>query len=298
MEKVKQTLLSLNQPTKAILYALGGHSLFSFTHVAIKYLGYSLNAYAIAFWNDVFALITVLCFSKALGGLHNTIRSRHKPAHLLRGFFLTLGFIMIVIAFTHIPIANVNSMTFAAPLLGTLISIVVLGEKAKRYHWLAMMAGFGGVLIILRPGLENTNIYNLLALAGALSFALSMIFGRKLPETETKLSLAFYPIIVTLTVTGLLLLTDFQVPDMREMAILCASGFLSGFAVLCVGRSFTLAPVATVAPFEYVQIIWAMSFGFLVFGDRLDPYTAIGAVLIIAGGIYLMLHENRQRTNT
>ena len=131
-----------NPVVKAILYALAGHSMFSFTHVAMKYVSTDLNAYAIAFWNDVFAFIAIILFARQLGGWKATLNSNYKAIHIIRSIFLTAGFIFIVMALAAMPIANVNSMTFTAPLIGTLISIIVLKERAKSFHWLALFGGF------------------------------------------------------------------------------------------------------------------------------------------------------------
>lgn len=277
--------------TTAILCSLVSASLFSFTHVVIKFVSQDMHAYHIAFWNDVSALITVLLLSRWLGGIKNTLHSSNKKYHLLRALGLTMGYLVLIISLTKMPIADAYSLFFTAPILGIILALIFLKEKAKMYHIISLLMGFLGILIILRPGFAALDTDMFYPLFAAMMFALSMVFGRKIPESETKLSFAFYPIIVTLIVTGILTASNFAMPSFNNLALLSLSGFMAGFAVLLAGLAYSYAKAAVVAPFEYIQMVWGVLFGFLFFQDILSGVVALGSIMIICSGLNLIYHE-------
>lgn len=288
-------MITDNTKLIAIFCSLASATLFSFTHVIIKYIGDSYHAYHIAFWNDIFALITILIFSRRLGGLKTALQSTQKKFHLLRAISLTLGYLILIVSLTKMPIANAYSLFFTAPILGIILAAIFLKEGIKGHHVISLIFGFSGVLVILRPGFIELNTDMFYPLSAALMFSLGMVFGRKLPPTETKLSFGLYPILVTLLVTGLLVANDFVIPDLKTMLLLTASGFMAGFAVLLAGLAYAKATAAIVAPFEYIQMVWGVLFGFLIFSDVLGLVPAIGSALIIISGLYLIYHEKSQK---
>ena len=286
-------MISQSRNSTAILYSLVSASLFSCTHVVIKFVSQDLHAYHIAFWNDVFAMITVLLLSKWLGGINSTLRSPNKKYHLLRAMGLTIGYLVLIISLTKMPIANAYSLFFTAPILGIVLALVFLKEKAQMYHVVSLLLGFAGILVILRPGFVALNTDMLYPLFAAMMFALSMVFGRKIPESETKLSFAFYPIVMTLVITGALTIPDFTVPSTENLMLLSLSGFMAGFAVLLAGLAYSYAKAAVVAPFEYVQMVWGVVFGFLFFQDIIGGLIALGSLMIICSGLNLIYHEKK-----
>lgn len=288
-------MISDNPKLIAIFCSLASASLFSFTHVIIKTIGDDLHAYHIAFWNDIFALITILLFSRRLGGLKTALQSGHKKFHLLRALSLTLGYLVLIVSLTKMPIADAYSLFFTAPILGIILAAIFLKEGIKTHHVISLIFGFGGVLVILRPGFIEVDTDMFYPLSAALMFSLGMVFGRKLPPTETKLSFGLYPILVTLLVTGMLVANDFVIPDTQILLLLTASGFMAGFAVLLAGLAYAKASAAIVAPFEYIQMVWGVLFGFLIFHDVLGLIPAIGSGLIIISGLYLIYHEKSEK---
>lgn len=285
--------LTKNQKLVAILCSLGSASLFSCTHVIVKYVSIDLNAYHIAFWNDVFALLAILLFSRQLGGLQKTLKSQNKLLHSLRAICLTMGYLLLIISLTKMAIPTAYSLFFTAPILGIIAAAFFLKENVRSFHIIALMVGFIGVLFILRPGFIAIDLTIFYPLAAAMFFAASMVFGRQIPDTETKFSFGLYPVLMTLLVTGLLIATDFKIPTMEGLILLATSGFMAGFAVLLAGLAYAKASAAIVAPFEYVQMVWGVLFGYFIFNDVLGLYPSIGATLIILSGLYLVHHAKR-----
>lgn len=285
--------LSPNQKLVAILCSLGSASLFSCTHVIVKYVSTDLHAYHIAFWNDVFALIAILFFSRQLGGVKKTLQSQNKLLHSLRAICLTMGYLLLIVSLTKMPIADAYSLFFTAPILGIIGAAYFLKEHVRRYHIIALFMGFAGVLFILRPGFISLDTALFYPLAAASFFAASMVFGRQIPDTETKFSFGLYPVLMTLIVTGVLVTADFKIPNIESLFLLATSGFMAGFAVLLAGLAYAKASAAIVAPFEYIQMVWGVMFGYFIFHDVLTLPLSIGAGLIILSGLYLVHHAQK-----
>lgn len=293
MDKVESSnAFKLSGNLKAIIFMIIGCSSFSISDILLKMLTASISPVALAFWVDIAALAIILLLAKQMGGLRATLQSRNKTPHLLRGLCLTCGYILFLLSLPHMPVANSYTLTFLWPLIATFMAIFILKEKAYHYHWICLLLGLTGIIIILKPGFGDYSPHLLFPFGAAIFFASAMIASRKIPQTETHLSFAFYPIIVTLAVSGTYTAFRFEMPgDWMTALIICFSGLLNVSGCVFVGRAFSCGKTAAVSPFEYVKMFWAVVLGYLVFGDVLDPLTAMGATLIIASGIYLMLHE-------
>lgn len=281
-----------NTKVMAILLIFISTSLFAFADVIVKTLSDDLNAYQIGFWIDAFALIIFLTLSKKLGGFKNTLQSKYIRYHLLRSTCLSIGYVALLFSLIKMSLAETHSLFFTCPIFGVIFSAIILKERIKYYHVIAIIMGFIGVLIILRPGLIALNTDLFYPLFAALMFGMGMVFNRKIPDTETKLSFVLYPIFTTLCVTGLLAFPDFGFGN-APLPTLALTGLMTGTAVLLVGLAYAKAPTAVVAPIEYVRIVWGIVLGYFVFGDILGTIPAIGAGVIITSGLYLIYCERK-----
>lgn len=197
------------------------------------------------------------------------------------------------LASAYLPLADVITYYLAAPIFVTAGSAIFLGEQVGWRRWCAVAVGFCGVLIALQPSAQTVTWPALLALCGSVSFAALMLLTRSLrsvPDialTSSQFlgSLAFG--IVTVPWLG------WQAPPMRDASLFVFGGVVSVAALFCINRSLKLASASVVVPYQYSMILWAVLFGFTVFGDVPTPATLIGAAIIIAAGIYIFLREQR-----
>lgn len=296
VENIKTAIQTKNFGTLLpIFMMLGGVSLFAIADVFFKLMSADLHPITMAFWNDLFALAVVLIFARKLGGIKTTLQSSHKKTHIARSFCYTFGFFALLASFAYMPIANAYAILFLWPLIASILAILILKEHAYRHHWISLILGFIGIFMILKPGADGFDIYSLFPLASALFLAMGAVISRKIPETETHFSHAFYPILVTLIVSGVYVIFDFEMPTATHFIYFTIMGFLSGFGVMLVGMAFARGNTAVLSPFEYTKMFWAVVLGYLMFGDTLAPLTALGAALIIASGIYLVICEGRKK---
>lgn len=279
---------------RGILLSVLGFSLLSFGDTTIKYLSSYYSTYSLVFYNSLFGLIVLSLLSPWLGGLGATLKDKRIGLHLLRGVLVFVQLSLIVYAFTQLPLAKAYSMAFMAPIFSALLGVPLLKDRVSLRQVFAIVLGFLGVLIILRPGLIPLEPASLAALASALFFSLVNIAARYMRGSRhTLLSWAFYPHLVIITILVLVFLDELQGPRLQDIGFLAFMGGVSAFGAIAIARAFAHARTATAASFHYVQMLWGVGLGYLFFGDRIDLWTSVGAVVIIASGLWLIRVEQR-----
>jgi len=274
---------------KGALLSIAGFSLYAMGDAAFKYLGAYYSPANMMFYVSLFVVILLLAASPWLGGIKPTFQSKNIKLHLLRGVFIFCQAFLFVWSLQHLSMAKAYSIAFIAPFMTTLLSIPLLKENVKKRQWLAIGAGFVGILVILRPGFIPLEPATFALIGAALFFSLANLTVRYLRhENETMLAWGLLPQITICTLAIIASLHNFIVPDPAHLGYLLFIGITSGAGIICLSLSFVNAPASIAAPFQYVQILWAILLGYLIFGDVLDIWTAIGVSVIILSGIWLI----------
>src|SRR5229473_1172650 len=209
---------------------------------------------------------------------------------LLRVMLSTLEVAAFFLATVYLPLADVITYYLACPIFVTALSPLVLRERVGWRRWSAVLIGFCGVLIALRPSSQTVSWPALIALGGSLSFALLMLITRSLRRTPD-IVLASSQFAGTFLLGALLSPFGWVTPGLVSLVLFAAAGCISVAALLCVNRSLKLAPASVVVPYQYSMIIWAVMFGYFVFGDVPQVATILGAAIIIGAGIYIFMRE-------
>src|SRR3982075_1101694 len=209
---------------------------------------------------------------------------------LLRVTLSTLEVAAFFWATVYLPLADVVTYYLACPIFVTALSAIVLRERVGWRRWSAILIGFCGVLIALRPSSQTVSWPAMIALGGSLSFALLMLITRSLRGTPD-IVLASSQFAGTFTLGALMSPFGWATPSLGSLGLFAAAGCISVSALLCVNRSLKLAPASVVVPFQYSMIVWAVAFGYVVFGDVPEPATIVGAAIIIGAGFYIFLRE-------
>ncbi|WP_407149783.1 DMT family transporter [Bradyrhizobium sp. ORS 86] len=211
---------------------------------------------------------------------------------LLRVTLSTLEVAAFFLATVYLPLADVITYYLACPIFVTALSGLVLGEHVGWRRWTAILIGFCGVLIALRPSTQTVSWPALIALGGSTSFALLMLITRSLRATPD-IVLTTSQFCGTFALGAVLSPIGWVTPSAGSLALFAAAGLISVAALFCVNRSLKLAPASVVVPYQYSMIVWAVIFGFVVFGDVPSWATIIGAAIIIAAGLYIFLREQQ-----
>src|SRR5882672_3760239 len=211
---------------------------------------------------------------------------------LLRVMLSTLEVAAFFLATVYLPLADVITYYLACPIFVTALSAVLLRERVGWRRWTAVLIGFCGVLIALRPSTETVSWPAMIALGGSLSFAFLMLITRSLRATPD-IVLASSQFMGTFTLGALMSPFGWVTPSLGSLGLFAAAGCISVGALLCVNRSLKLAPASVVVPYQYSMIVWAVAFGYVVFGDVPEPATIVGAAIIIGAGFYIFLREQK-----
>ncbi len=226
-------------------------------------------------------------------------RTRRLGLQILRGGVLAASSMLFFSALKFMPMAEASSISFVAPMLATLLGVLLLKEKVEPARWVAVAAGFVGVLIIIRPGSGIFSWVAVLPLATAATFAAYQILTRKLAGVDNPYTSLFYSgLIGTVTLAAVLPFAWTTPATILHALMLPAIGFIGGLSHLILIRAYDQAAVSTLAPFSYTQLIWVIVMGYVVFGDFPDHWSLIGIAVIMASGIYIATHQQlseRQR---
>lgn len=278
--------------SKAALLALSAFALFSAHDVVVKFVSGNVPAFQIVFFSILlsFPLLTLLMVRDASPG---NLRPRHPYWTALRSLAMSVVPVSAFYAFSVLPLAQTYALLFASPLLITLLAIPLLGEKVGLPRLLAVVAGFAGVLVVLRPGGTELGLGHAAALTAAFGTALQSVILRRLSNGERGVVLMLYPMLVTLLMTGLALpfvYVPMSGTGLAGLAVIAVLGFV---AMLLLVQAYTLGEAVIVAPMQYSQIIWAAVSGVLLFGEPLDVSTLLGAAIIILSGVFIVIRESR-----
>lgn len=217
---------------------------------------------------------------------------------ILRSAGEIIGTICFISAIVFTPLSTASAILQATPLVVTLGAALFLGESVGWRRWAAILVGFAGVLMIIRPGLEGFSPLSLFAVGGVLGLALRDIATRKTSATLSTMQLSFLGFLVLIP-AGLAMLAvtgqRFAPLDARLMALMAASVSIGVFAYYGIVAAMRVGEVSFVTPFRYSRLIFAMIIGIAFFGERPDALTLLGGAIIVASGIYTVLRERKQR---
>lgn len=264
--------------------------LFAVMDALVKWLGPSYPTLQIVFFRSLFAFIPLAAFvlrGRSLGAL----RTRRPLGHALRSLVGIVALSCFFYAYAHMPLANVVAIAFAAPLFVTALSVPLLGELVGVRRWSAVLVGFAGVLVMVRPDAGAFDGLAAIALAGTVFYALAMIFVRKLSRTETSAAIVFYYSLASTLVAGAFMPFQWVTPTWLDLGLLVAVGLVGGVAQIAMTNAFRLADVSVVMPFDYTAMLWAALFGFLVWGDVPGLNIWLGAAIVMMSGLYILRRE-------
>jgi drug/metabolite transporter (DMT)-like permease len=236
------------------------------------------------FHRNVWALLVVTCWISAGPGW-SAVKTKAPLAHLTRSGIGLVSMLLTYGALALLPLAEATTLTYAAPIVSTLLSGLIFAEKIGPRRWSAVAVGFLGVLLVARPGDGVTTAFGQSAV---------MITIRQISRTEQTAAIVFWFTVLT-TIAGLLMLPFFgHRHDFVTYAILAGAGLLGGVGQLSMTGSLRFAPVSVVVSLDYLQIIWGILIGWFVFRSAPTPIMLVGAALIAGGGIYTAYREHKR----
>jgi drug/metabolite transporter (DMT)-like permease len=213
------------------------------------------------------------------------LRTAFPLVQVIRGVLLTAGTVFIVFAYRVMPMAEAQAISFIHPVLLTVLAVIFLGEKVSLLGWIAVLLGFSGVLIIVRPSGGLFTPAAFLPLGLALCFSSYQIFTRLIAGKEDSLKSLFWVLLVGSLAMSLALPFSWIDPTPKGLFFFALIGVTSGIGHFSTIKALEFAPASLLAPFAYIQLLWVSILGVLIFGDFPDSLTLIGMAVVVAGGL-------------
>ena len=279
----------LNRNQLGLLYMFMSVCAFSIMDLLVKW-SQEYPTGEVLFFRGFFGLLLTY-FLIPKDKLKSFYKTDRKLEHFFRCFAGIIALIAIVVALRELPLAVVVSLSYAAPLFITVLSIFLLGEKVGIFRWIAVLIGFVGVLVISEPGFSEVNYLYILPIIFCIGMAFVTITIRKLSTSEPVWLISIF---FTLTITFVSLFTipfGWIMPSLNDFILLALIGVTGGGANLLLTQSYKLSEVSLVAPLKYLSLIFAILFGYLIWDEIPSYKNLVGAALVITASLIILRRE-------
>ncbi len=262
---------------------------FSALGAMAKSLSDTEHGFVITFWRNFWGLVFISpwLFKHGLGSMDK----RRIGRFILRSIFSLASMLAGFTALAYLSFADATALSFTAPLFTTLLAPLLLKEKVRLRRWSAIIIGFCGVLIVLRPGLSDVNIGQVLALIGASLTALVVIVVKQLSRTEAPDAIVAYMVLFLTPLSFAAALPFWSWPALSDWPFVIGMGLMGTIGHIAWTRSIAMSDASAVLPYDYCRLIFAMLIGMAAFGERPDIYFFIGSAIIVASGLYIVRRE-------
>ena len=280
-------MLSKNQ--LGFLYMFLSVCTFSIMDLIVKWSG-NYPTGQVMFFRGFFGIIPTF-FLIPREKLKTFYKTKRTKEHFFRCIMGLMALVAIFIALRKLPLAIVVSISFAAPLFITILSIFLLSEKVGIYRWLAVLIGFLGVIIISEPGIKELNYLYILPLIFCIGMSFVTITIRKLSTTEPIWLISIFFSIMILIASLLTIPFGWVMPNLKDFILLTMIGIMGGSANLFLTQSYKLSEVSLVAPLKYLSLIFAIIFGYLIWNEIPTIKTLLGALLVVSASLIIFRRE-------
>ncbi|MCF1446168.1 MULTISPECIES: EamA family transporter [Rhizobium/Agrobacterium group] len=276
---------------RGLALAFAAFAAFAISDASVKLVDGRISPFESAFFGSLFGLAALPFLLKRGDSLTDVFRTSNLKLWLLRFVASGTSAIGAVTAFTHLSMAEAFCLIFLLPCFVTIMSVVFLKEQVGMRRWSAVIIGFIGVLVVLRPGFRELSIGHLGAVIGGLGGAISIVVYRAIGPREKSTSLYGAGAFGTIVISGIAMLPAFSWPQGTDWLLLLSYGLFAALATVLMMLATRFAPAAVLGPAQYSQMLWAILFGYLIFGDHVDLPMLVGITLIIGSGLITLMRE-------
>lgn len=296
---------------KGIGFLILAMLIISLQSIAVKWLGGDYPVLEMVVLRNLVALPFTLLFFR-LEGKKGLPTTQQFGPEVIRGMFLFLSYTTFMMGLAALPLADVESIRFSGPIMITLLSVFILGEKVEPVRWLALIVGFLGVLLIVRPGSATFNLGSIFILISVLFYALTVMSTRKLQATESSATMAYYSSFVYLAAALVLvpitiavgempgahpsiafLFRTWSIPTLVDGLIMCSLGLVWAGWTYFMARAYSLAQASAAAPFEYLSLPINVMWGFAIWREIPTWMTWAGAALTLLSGLFILYLDRK-----
>jgi drug/metabolite transporter (DMT)-like permease len=265
--------------------------LFVLMHTIVRGMAGELHPFEIAFFRaflGIFVLAPVVIQDRGA-----SLRTGKLKLHALRGVLNAGAMLCFFYGLSITPLAQVTALGFSAPLFATVLAVFILGEVVRVRRWTAIVIGFIGTLIILRPGVIDVGIGPVLIVLSSAIWSVALMVIKVMTRTESSVTISLYASIFLSPIILAAAFPFWEWPSLEQFARMFVLATFGTIAQTLMNQSLKLADTSVVLPVDFTKLIWASILGFLVFGEIPDVYTWIGGLLIFASTTYIAIRESR-----
>ena len=279
--------MSASPIARGLLIALTAQAIFTINDTCAKLLTAKYSVFQIISMQALVAGVMVISALLATGQFN--LSSINSPRRLAtRGLLAGVGALTNIYAFSVLPLADVYAIIFCTPLIVTAVSAPLLGERIDRARWIAVIIGFCGMVIMVRPGGSPLSLGHAAALLSACISACVVLLLRTIAGQEPRLMMVAAVVAAHFIVGLPVALFIGRLPDLVDLAIILLSGASMAAGQFLMVEALRLAPAATVAPIQYTKLVWGLIVGALLFGDQPKPHVLLGTAIVVATVLYLL----------
>lgn len=286
----------ISDSAKGLLLALACYAFFAGSDAFIKSSGGSAHIFEIGFFISLFSAVPILLGRPKNERWRDAFIIQNKFKVHLRAISGLCAGMCAIYAFTHLELAEAYALIFLIPAFTTILSIFTLGENVRWRRWGAIILGFVGVLVVVRPGFEEVKSAHAAGLGVAVFGAISITTLRSIAGREKQTSILSVVFMYSMVFYTIAMIPVFKSLDITTILPLAASGILAGLASITMIQAANLIPASKIAPTQYSQIIWAIVLGYVFFDEIPDLLTLVGLSIITASGILIFIREEERGT--
>jgi drug/metabolite transporter (DMT)-like permease len=294
---LKSTLSSLaagmSGNVRGLVWMVGSTVLATAMLAVVRHVSAGIHPFEIAFFRQVFGLVVLSPWLLLYG--FAPLRTRRLRLHGLRAAVNLVAMLAYFTAVAVIPLAEVTALAFAAPIFATILAMVFLGEVVRLRRWAAILFGFAGVMVVLRPGVDLMQAGSMLVLLSAAAWACALIVIKMLGRTESSLTITIYMSMLMAPFSLIPALFVWQWPSLEQLGWLAATGALGTGAQLMLVQALKEAETQVVMPADFLKLIWAAVLGYLLFEQAPNSYIWLGGAMIFVSTTYIAWREHQLR---
>ena len=265
---------------------------FSVMEILVKFLSSSYPIGELVFFRGFFGLLPII-FIMPKKKFFQNFKTKKIKLHIFRTITGCFALISIFFSLKYLPLADAISITFAAPIFATIFSIFFLKEIVGKKRWFAVLIGFLGILIILKPGTSLFSIYSIFPILFCVGFAASASLIRILSKTDKNYLISFY-YTAGLTLVSLFLdPLSWKIPLFKDCLLLISIGIIGSLGNIIITEAYRKSEISLITPIKYLNLIFAIVFGYFLFNEVPEYSTLIGSVFIIVSTVIIFIRERR-----
>ena len=285
-----RAIITASATPRAILTICAGVAFLVANDALAKLLTDRYSPIQIVFLRNLIAVPMIAALIGMLLGRAG-LRTRNLRLHAGRGALMVTGATLYFTALIYLPLAEATALVFSAPIFITALSVPLLGEAVGWRRWGAVLLGFVGVLVVVQPGAAGFQPAALLPVGAAALYALFMVSARWIGPREGLWTMMLFVTLFPMIYAAPFAMWVWTPVQGQDLSLFLAIAVLGSLGITLIGQAFRMAPAAVVAPFDYTALIWAAALGWLIWGDLLSVSTLLGALIIAASGILIVLRE-------